>query len=394
MNRFVRGGISVTRLSRTTALGLAAASLLSPVIAAAQTPSSVPGAATPIAGVTPVYVDKADFKGDSRPEGWASRGNAGLTAAFANNSGVVGQTDGTSFSFGMKGDVSLDYNREKHEWRNTLGVVASITRTPVVAEFVKTSDNLNFDSIYLYHALPWFGPFGLVSMNTAMFRGSDVEAAPVSYVITKTDGTMLTPIVADHLSLSDPFRPLTFKQSAGIFAQAYQSVPATLELRLGAGAQEVLADGQLAVTGTVQVMNPVNGVLNQVNLQQLEDANQLGPELAASLWGTFVDKTITYRINADVMTPALHSALVPGDTRGPVALTNVQVDGKVSFHFVSWASLDYQLRAIRQPQVVDVFQVQNTLLLTFGLSYGSKPPAPPPCVPCTLPAPPPPPPGN
>jgi len=389
MNReLIKRGISVTRLSRTTALGIAATSLLVPALATAQTPA--PGAATPISGVTPVYVDKAEFKPDSRPQGWGSRANIGLTVAFANNSGVVGQADGTSFSFGMKADGGLDYNRERHEWRNTIGLGASITRTPLVSDFVKTSDNLNFDSIYLFHALPWFGPFVLGSLNTAMFRGTDVEATAVNYVVTRADGTPGPVTNATHLSLSDPFRPLTLKESAGLFAQAYQSVPATVEIRLGAGAQEVLADGQLSVTGT-KVMT---GSPTEVDLQALSNSNQLGPELAASIWGTFVEKTITYRVNADVMTPAVHTALLATDTRGPVALTNVQVDGKVSFHFVSWASLDYQIRAIRQPQVVDALQLQNTLLLTFGLSYGGKPPVPPPCTPCTVPPPPPPPPST
>jgi hypothetical protein len=62
------------------------------------------------------------------------------------------------------------------------------------------------------------------------------------------------------------------------------------------------------------------------------------------------------------------------------ALTNVQVDANLSFHLVDWASLDYQLKAIRQPQVIDQFQVQNTLLVTFGISYANRPapkPAPP-----------------
>lgn len=229
----------MTRLSRTTALGLAATSLLVSAVAAAQPavgappppppPPTVAGAATAISGVAPVYVDKANFKPDSRPDGWASKANMGLTAAFANNSGVVGQADGSSFSFGLKGDAALDYNLEKHEWRNTLGLLASVTRTPVISTFVKTSDNLNFDSIYLYHALPWFGPFVLGSLNTAMFRGTDVQAAPVSYVITRSDGTAGPTIAADHLSLSDPFRPLTFKESVGLFAQPFQSVPATVE---------------------------------------------------------------------------------------------------------------------------------------------------------------------
>ncbi len=317
----------MTRLSRITALGVAVTSLLVPALASAQTapPSGVPavgapapppppavaGAATAISGAAPVYVDKANFKPDSRPEGWGSHENLGMTVAFANNSNVVGQADGSSFSFGMKGDAGLDYNHQKHEWRNTLGLVAAITRTPLLSEFVKTSDNLNFDSIYLYHALPWFGPFVLASLNTSMFRGSDVEPTPVKYVLTKSDGTPGPVIYDDHLSLSDPFRPLTFKQSAGLFAQAYQSVPVTTEIRLGAGAQEVIADNQIAVTGSEPLMAPVqatvNGVqttvANEVDLQQLANANQLGPELAASIWGTFIEKSITYKVNLDVMTP-------------------------------------------------------------------------------------------
>ncbi len=382
------GANAVIRLSLSTTLGLVAASLLfagvasaqpAPVVNAVAPPPPPPapavaGTAVAISGVTPVYVDKANFTKDSRPEGWGTRASVGATGAFANNGGVVGQADGSSFSLGLKGDAGLDYNHEKHEWRTTLGVAASVTRTPVIDQFVKTSDNLNLDTIYLFHAVPWFGPFALGSFNTSMFAGADVEAAPVSYVITNADGTKQAPIANTHLSLSDPFRPLTFKESAGVFVQPYQSVPATIELRVGAGAQEVLADGQLAVTATSGLGTPTA----EVDLKQLSNANQLGPEVAASVWGVILGKAITYKVNFDAMTPAAHSALAAGDTRGPFALTNVQVDGKVSFHFVEWASLDYQLRAIRQPQVVDNFQIQNTLLLTFGLSYNSRTPPPPP----------------
>jgi hypothetical protein len=352
-------------------------------------PPSVAGAATAIQGVTPSFVGNADFKADARPQGWSPAVSLGITAAFANNSGVVGQSDGSSFSFGMKGDAALDYNRGPHEWRNTLGLVASVTRTPVITDFVKTSDNLNLDSIYLFHVVPWFGPFVEFSGNTAMFRGTDVRATPVNYVITQANGTQSYLTTANSLTLSDPFRPLTFKETIGLFAQPYVSVPASFELRVGAGGQEVLADGQLAVTGTTPAasatmlpMPPAANGYDFVSLQQLTNANQLGPEVAASIWGSFVEKKVTYKINADVMTPAAHSALQPNDTRSALALTNVQFDAKVSFRLVEWASIDYQLRAIRQPQVVDVFQVQNTLLLTFGLSYGGKPPAPPPCAPC------------
>jgi hypothetical protein len=393
----------VRRLSLSPFLGAAVAALLFSDLASAQpapaagvpavaapppaAPAAVAGAATAVQGVTPEYLGKAELKTDGRREGWHPIVSAGLTVAFANNNSVVGQADGTSFSLGMKGDLALDYNHGLHEWRNTVGVVASVTRTPVITDFVKTSDNLNLDTIYLYHLVKWFGPFVQLSGTTAMFRGTDVRASPVNYVITQTDGTQKFLATASRLDLSDPFRPFTFKEAAGFFAQPYVSPPWSVELRAALGAQEVLANDQLSVTAltpaasaTMLPQPPAPNGFDFVSIKALSNANQLGPELALSVWGTFVDKKITYKANADVLIPAVHSALGPGDTRGALQLTNVQVDAKVSFHIVDWASLDYQLRALRQPQVLDAVQIQNTLLLTFGLSYGGKPPAPPPCA--------------
>ena len=349
---------------------------------------AAPGAATAISGVTPTYVDKPKFDVvDGRKQGWIARVSTAGTVNFANNSNVVGQVDGSSFSFGLKFDGTLDYNHEKHEWRNTLGALGAISRTPVINSFVKTSDNLAFDSIYLYHVVPWFGPFARVSVNTSMFRGTDVRAATSHYVITHLDGS-IQKVTGNELALSDPFKPATFKQSVGVFVQPYTSEPFTLELRAGAGGQEVLANDQYSV---VPPAAPKAGMLVdpfEVDVKQLADVNQIGAELALSVWGSFVTKKITYKVNADALTPFVHSALPAGDTRGAFALTNIQIDGALSFHLVDWASVDYNLKAIRQPQVIDNFQVQNTLLLTFGMTYTNKPPPPP------APPPPPPPPAG
>jgi hypothetical protein len=397
---------------------LAAASLLFAGAASAQQPAptagvpaaqttapapapttTVVGTATAIQGVTPTYVDKPDFNNSSRKEGWDPRISVGATGSFANNSNVAGQLNGSSFSFGYKLDAGADYNHGRHEWRNTLSMNAGVTRTPAIDAFVKTNDTASIESIYLYHIIPWFGPFARVSVNTSMFRGVDVRPVPAGYVpgtkvvypVKNPDTTMATPFVLTpdcttgtcftELPLSDPFRPLTFKQSIGLFVQPYQTTPLTVELRGGAGAQEVIANDQLAV-----VIDPMT---QAVSYQRLETANQIGPELALSLWGSFVDKRVTYKIDADAMTPVVHGTLPPGDTRNAFQLTNVQLDASLHFKLVEWASLDYQFKALRQPQVLDAFQVQNTLLLTFGLSFGGKPPPPPPCTPCAA-APPPP----
>jgi Protein of unknown function (DUF3078) len=423
-----RGGFYVTRLSLIPAL--AAASLLysgaagaqQPVPAAATTapppppPPTVPGDAVAIQGVTPAYVAKPEFNSDSRKEGWDPRLSVGATGSFANNSNVAGQLSGSSFAFGYKLDAGMDYNHGNHEWRNSLNMNAGITRTPAIDAWFKTGDNVQVESIYLYHIVPWFGPFARGTITTSMFRGVDVRPVPATYVkgtgatpnpviypVANPDTTAAAPLVLTpdcstgtcftQIPLSDPFRPLTFKQSIGLFVQPYQTTPLTVELRGGAGAQEVLADNQLAVVTNslpAATPNPAMPSSYPLSYQRLANNNQLGPEVALALWGSFQDKKVTYKINADAMTPLAHPALPPGDTRNAFALTNVQLDATVSFRLVDWASLDYQFKALLQPQVLDTFQIQNTLLLTFGLSFGGKPAAPPPCTPC---APPPPPPG-
>jgi hypothetical protein len=384
----------VIRFVPVTALGLATTQLLFTGVAAAQQPPApgvpaaatapppppppptVAGAATSIQGVTPAYMAKPEFK-SSRREGWAPQLSFGVTAAFANNSGVAGQVDGSSVSAGIKIDAALDYNTGAHEWRNTLGAVASLTRTPAIDEFFKTSDALSFDTIYLYHVVSWFGPFLRASVGTSMFRGADVRPAPVTYQITRADGTLAPTITAKRLSLSDPLRPTTLKQSVGLFVQPYRSDPFTFEIRGGAGAQEVFADHQLTVKD--DAATPV------IEVQELKSVNQLGPELALSLWGSFVGKKITYKANADVMIPFVHTPGLPSDMRTSIQFTNIQLDGTISYRLVSWASLDYQFKALRQPEVIDNFQIQNTLLLTFGGAFVAKPPTP-----ASVPAPPPP----
>jgi len=396
----------VTRLAPITALGLAAAATLSsglasaqqppapgvPAAAAAPPPAAAPavaGAATAISGVTPEYTNKPDFKAPRKPTGWDSRISVGGTASFANNSNVAGQISGSSFSFGLKLDAGLDYNNLAHEWRNTLGIGAGITRTPVIDEFVKTSDGLDLESIYLYHVVDWFGPFVRFRFGTSMFPGRDVRAGKATYQFIDDAGNAVgdalspagTNCVADpatkllptnchtSYSLSDGFRPMTFKESIGLFVQPYQTDPLTIELRGGAGAQEVIANNQIAVADKSDTP--------EIELKHLINTNQLGAELSLSFWGTMVEKRVVYKVNADVMTPFVHPKLATGDDRNAFALTNVQIDATLSFKLVEWASIDYQLKALRQPQVLDAFQVQNALLLTFGLSYGSSPAAPP-----------------
>jgi hypothetical protein len=304
-------------------------------------------------------------KDEKKPEGFEPRLTAGATLSLIDMRSVVGQTDGLTVNFGIKFDAGLDYRRGKHEWRSSLTMGEGLTRTPVLGEFVKSKDDLFIESIYLFHVLPWVGPFARASLQTSMFRGSDVRPAPTTYLILDENGATRA-IVGKQLSLSDPFRPLTLKQSLGAFIQPVAHEKLNVEVRLGGGARETLADEQLAVSDDDKTP--------EIEVKELVNVYQAGVELNASAWGDLLDKRVSYRVSAEVMTPLVYSDLPAGDQRGSIALTNIDFGATLSFKLVEWASLDYELKAIRQPQLIDKFQVQNSLLFTLGVALGADAP--------------------
>jgi hypothetical protein len=316
----------------------------------------------------------------ARKPGWDYHLQTGATVAVSDNRSVVGQVDGTSFAFGFKFEGALANNTGPHEWRSNLNVAGNVTHTPAIPQWIKGVDLFNLETIYLYHIIEPFGLFGRATMRTPMFNGTDVRPIPTQYAIAHVDGTVQN-VLATELHLSDPFRPLTLTQSAGVFYQPYRSKQVNVEFRFGPGAQEAAADHQLSVTD-----DPTT--LTIVEISELANFAQLGPELDATIWGEVPNQKITYRIEADTMIPLAHSSLPPGDNRNSLDLTNFSLLAQLSVHALAWASLDYDFRLVREPQLVDATQVQNNLLFSIGITVPEpKPKEPPPCAP----APPPPP---
>ncbi|WP_437618222.1 hypothetical protein [Sorangium sp. So ce1151] len=321
-------------------------------------------------------------EGSKRIEGWIWKLSAGANANFSDNQDMVGQPNGSAVTVGLQLDGSAEYNHGGHEFRNLLALGEGATRTPVVPEFVKSSDSLLAESIYLYHIIDWAGVFGRFSIQSSVFAGVDVRPAGFSYAITRPDGHVDTvggsPDSLSRLRLSDPFRPTLFKESAGVFARPVTSRVLNVETRLGVGVRETIGANQVVIND-----NPVRTPA-VVEARELSNFNQLGVEGVATVWGGLAQKRVTYRIGVEVMAPLVHSDLTPAElamldaTRteqpGTADLTNVEIFGKLSFKLVEWASLDYQFRAIRQPQLVDLFQIQNNLLLTFSYVATNEPP--------------------
>lgn len=299
-------------------------------------------------------------KTEDRKQGLDYVLNTVAQISVSDNRSVLGQTDGLNFLFGFKFDTTVNWNQGPWEWRNAAGVAGGVSRTPTIDELVKSRDLTTLDSTLLYHATPWFGPFLRFALNTTLFIGADVRPTETTYQIARADGTTET-LVRQRLRTTDPFKPLTLKESIGPFLQPLNSERLSIEARAGLGARQSFADGQLALAD--------DAATPEVEIQEMRDAHQAGVEAAIELRGAISEKRITYKVAADVLIPLAYTALPAGDERGALDLTSVSFLGNLNFQLVEWASLDYELRMVREPLLVDKLQVQNNLLLSFGFLH-------------------------
>jgi hypothetical protein len=308
--------------------------------------------------------------GDSkRQEGWQPGLFVGGTFNLMDARNVVGQQAGTTVTVGAVVDGSLELNKGPHEWRNQLRAAFGATRTSTIDEFVKTNDGLQVESVYLLHALEGFGPYARLGLNSQMFGALDIRGDTVDYVIAKQDGSTEN-LRGRRLALSDPFQPLELKQSLGVFYQPLQHQRLTLESRAGLGAQETLADGALALKDDANS--------DAIEVTALSDNFLVGTELVLNSWGTLDEaKRISYAVGASVLLPFVTSEQAAGDERGLLELTSIETSAALNVRIFRWASFGYKLRAVRQPLLLDQWQVQNELLFTVAAALGSKAPAPP-----------------
>ncbi len=286
-------------------------------------------------------------------------GNANL----ANNSSVIGKPSGLLTTLGLGLDSSFSYNQQQHEWKNTITYRLAFSRDPVIKKFAKPTDQLVADSAYFYHlkSAPWFGPFARGGLEAPLLKGYDVQANTATYQITRGSGT--TSESAKSLNLTDPLKPLTLKESLGAFIKPKSSELAQLEFRLGLGGRQTFSAGQLALAD--------NAATAEIEVQELKSVYQIGSEAFGQLSGKWNSK-ISYKAYAEILTP-FYTNKESSDSRSALDLTNYDLGTKVDLAVASWASLTHEFKALKQPQLLDKFQISTSLLLNVGFDvFASK----------------------
>jgi hypothetical protein len=315
-------------------------------------------AATAAAKDKKTYLPEEIKKVEKRAEGWDGSLVLGASSSLAQNSNVVGATDGIAWAMGAQVTGGVIYLRGQHEWTNTFKLAETYSYTTALDEFVKTVDELSWKSTYLYslRPIPWLGPFGELKLKTAILPTHDVQSEPYAYVDPAiTSGALATD---NKFKLSEPFRPLHIEESAGAFGKPIKKDPITVEIKVGFGGKHVFAADQYAV-------DEVDKDTKEVTLKALDDVHQGGPAASLGAKGSLSDKKVTYFALAEAMIPVINNQAEDED-KSAVELTNVLLEAGITFKLVSWASLDYTFRALREPQLIDKWQIQNNLLLTFS----------------------------
>ncbi len=341
-------------------------SLRHPLTAAATALVLTAGWTTPALALKKEVVDEKVDKTEDAAEGWEGMVKLGANLSLASSNNVVGAQDGVTFAVGANFQGELGYVGGGHEWRNRLEIAETFTKTPAIDRLVKSMDFILFDSIYLYsfEKFPWIGPFVRFGLKSSLLPGYDVQAQPYTYKTSKLDGTSFVEAGRDSKRLTDPFFPLLLKQSAGAYARPYKENFFGIEIRLGVGANEFFGDDQLAVT-------KVDSDNTEVLVKELEDYQQLGGEAVVEIDGKLWEDKITYRLYAEAMIP-FYTSIEDKEDRNAGELTNVELGASLTLKLVEWASISYEFKAVRLPLVLDEFQIQNNLLLTFSYSLTKK----------------------
>lgn len=325
----------------------------------------------PAAKVGDIDISNADK--DKKPDGFFPFIYLDAQISMTDNRGWVGQPEGTTATFGYKLETGFDLRHKKSELELDFLASQALTKTPVVDELLRGRDILDLAAIYQYRAIKWVGPYIRAQATSQLLKGTDVRPGDTLYRITRIGG-VVQDVVRPRLFMTEPFQPFQVREAVGVFLEPVERPEIDLDLRLGAAGRHTFADGQLALSDDA-------ATADVVEITELQTVHQIGLELATVAEGKFAKDVVGYKVKGEVMMPLFTSPEIPkdaanpgGDKKGPIDLLNFDVSVALKFKLAAFASLDYELKLVRNAAVLDLVQVQNNLLLSLGVKAGREKP--------------------
>lgn len=290
--------------------------------------------------------------------GWGQHYRLSGNLSFNENSRVIGKNDGLTTTFGGMFLYEGGYRTPFHNWRYHLSIRQSATKTPEIPKLIKTEDQLLLSTEYLYSYItqPAFGPFLAASLELPLFASHDVNAEVTNYVVTYVDGSQDS-FSASEIRLTDPFFPLTLRQSLGLYFFPLEHPEFHLELRSGIESRQIFLEDQL-------VINDNKDTENVVELRELENIYLAGWLNSARVYGQLHRDAIYYEIFGDVVVP-----LVINESResnkSKWKLYHLNSGARLVSKLSSWLQLEYAFQLKREPLILDEFQMSHLIQLNL-----------------------------
>jgi len=285
-------------------------------------------------------------------DGFKSTLSVSSNFIFNDSRDVIGQQDGTNVTIGLAAKGGFVYVNKASEIQFNMDISEQFTRTEDMGRFLKSADLAKFDVSYLYNVSKIWGPFAKFALETSILPGYNETKEEIDYNIPDEPNK-----TTDSMKLVSSLQPMTFKETMGLFYRPIQKKSINFQVNAGAGAIQVIADGGFIVKD--------DATTPELDLSPLKSYNELGSSIFMNLNGVISSVSkIDYKATLEVMTPFIND---DPQERGAFELTNIDFNFTISSQITSWLSINYELKVIRRPQLLDKYQVQNNLM--FSLSY-------------------------
>ncbi len=306
-------------------------------------------------------IEKSLDEEEEQKDGWTLTLKLGGNFNLNDSQNVIGSDDGLTIQFGLLLGANARFKKGQHRWNNELVIQHNQTLTPQIDRFVKSFDLFDLRTMYIYKlkSVEWLGPYVRFAMQTPLLPGYAVRAEETEVIRFDEDGeTELereTIGSGDEISLTGAFEPLQLRESAGLFGDPIDEQEIRLAFQIGFAVQQIIArDGS--------IISNEDG--NVIETTRIESLNDLGAEAELALRGEIVKDVLNYRFVSNVFWAAVTSS-DREELQEFENQINLRILAGIGVAITEWMNLEYSLNVIRQPQVLNEFQVQNGLQLLF-----------------------------
>ena len=269
---------------------------------------------------------------------------------------VVGQSDGQIITLNGFFESTVGYTSDDHLGYGRFNLeVGGRVKLPEGDErgrpFFATVNELALELLYAYRVTSWFGPYVRASVETQVVPGIQEFDDETDVRIRRGTNESFKLQVLD-VKLTDPFSPVEFEIGSGPRLSYTAGHWLTLNTRVGLGLRQYLGLGLIVEND--------DAATAALDFEEVKNLIQFGIEGAVILrlnLGRWAQLQTTLSFLAPFLDPTVEAGFAP-------PLIDFQSD--LALRLTSVFSINYRVRVIQDPQVLDATQINMSVLLRFA----------------------------